>query len=91
MIYKILGSFWYTPTFPGADPLQHNIYDLPNIVIGFVAIESRPGAWKCYMGWVPTSGNTPEQDEQRIASNGTKVSKEVACAYFPLPPEEFES
>lgn len=92
MNYKILKSYWYTPTFPGLDPLEHVVAHLPTIAVIFVAIETSEKKWKSYMGWHPVGPEATEEGEksveQLIARNGAKVSKEVACAHFPgLDPE----
>ena len=93
MNYKILNSYWYTPTFPGADPLLHVMANLPNIAVVFVAIESHENKWKCYMGWVPYGDDFDEKRlEQMVAQNGAKVDKAVACAHFPsFDPEGFQT
>lgn len=80
--YKILDAYWYTPTFPGADPLLHALVGLPSISIVFVAIESGNNKWKCYMGWVPAE-TEKALAEQAIAAQGCKVAPEVAYAHFP--------
>lgn len=85
--YKILDSYWYTSTFPGADVILHVIAGLPNIAVVFVAIDIGDGKWKCYMGWVPSPDNANGADEkaleQLIAAHGAKVSEAVAIAHFP--------
>lgn len=94
MSYKILGADWYTP------PLVGILFDAltgisENLSVGIVAIESGPPAkdgtisWKAYLGY-GTSGDE-KQDQQSIAANGVKVTKEVASATFPqLPLEGFK-
>lgn len=77
MTYDILDATWYTPMTTMA-------------VIGVVAIASGPNKenWKAYIGY--GNGADERQDEQQIAAQGAKLSKEAACGHFPnLPPEEF--
>lgn len=75
MTYKILASDWYTPMTRMA-------------VIGVVAIETAEGKWKAYIGY--GNGADEKGDEQIIAAQGSKISKEAACGHFPeLPPEGF--
>lgn len=94
--YKVLGSVWYTPPFPGLDPLQHVISNKPSISIVVVAIASGPDrdGWKAYIGWVPFDSQAEDgqnEAEQLVASNGAKMSKEVAFAHFPsLDPERYK-
>lgn len=97
--YKVLDAYWYTPTFPGADPVLHVAAGLPTIAVVFVAIATRTEeddealGWKCYMGWLPVTeqvNNNHAKAEQLIASQGAKVAKAVACAHFPgLSPDKF--
>lgn len=82
-MYKILGSEWYTPPAPGLDAGSHAILGLPSIAIGVVAIASGD-KWKCYLGLA--NGHNVSADEQSIAGNGVKVTKEVAVAHFPELP-----
>lgn len=89
MSYEILDSYFYTPTFPGADPMLHVVANLPTNWVLFVAIRSGADRWKCYMGWVPGKEGE-EKAKQLIARNGCKVSKEVSVAHFPsLDPDKF--
>ncbi len=92
-MYKVIGSAWHTP------PLDSLIIDAllqPHICIGVVAIESGPPAedgtisWKAYIGY--GTGLDESSDEQKIAANGSKLTKDVASAYFPhLPLEGWKS
>lgn len=66
--YKILDYKWMT-TGQG---------DL----IGVVAIDSRDGDWKAYIGVAP--GAHEEHDMQMVAKHGARIYEiDVACAYFP--------
>lgn len=85
---KILNSDWFTP------PLVGTLYDAltgisSGLSIGIVAIETNQGkTWKAYIGYGITGDQ--EKDEQIIALNGAKISKELACATFPkLNPKTF--
>lgn len=75
MNYKVIDSIWYTPMTKMA-------------VIGVVAIETAEGKWKAYIGC--GNGDNESNDAQRIAAQGSKVTKAMACAFFPqLDPEGF--
>ena len=70
--YKIIDSKWFNA---GSD------------IIGYVAIDSAINQsspkWKCYLGVVKYSESNKEDDNQKIAAWGTKVSKQIAIAVFP--------
>ena len=93
MNYRVLGSVWYTPPLPGFDAIDMLATGAPAINVGIVAIASGSDGkrWKCYLGLASGDGGRLD-DEQVVATNGVKVSKDVACAHFPqLSPEEFIS
>lgn len=82
--YKIIDSYWYTPPFPGSDPVQTVMGNLPTLAIIFVAVDIGNGKWKCYMNWSPVSDDLKDTDaEQLVARNGAKVTIPVALAHFP--------
>lgn len=92
MSYRILGSAWHTPPYNGVLSYEFNL----SPCIGVVAIESGPAQkdgtvnWKAYIGY--GAGKDEKIDQQRIAANGSRLSKDVACAYFPhLPIEGWQS
>lgn len=92
MKYTIVDTDWYTPPAPGLDPLSHTQLNMPSYCIGVVAIISGPGKydWKAYIGF--GMGISKKADSQSIASNGIRLDKEVACAYFPhLNPKNFRT
>lgn len=83
----ILGATWYAPPMPAVTILDGP----PPHVIGVVAIQNADPekTWKARIGY--GLGDEESIDQQLIAKNGARLSKEVACAYFPdLDPHKFK-
>lgn len=85
--YNVLNSTTYTPPSPGTEIWLPEAASPWYIMVVAIATGMR-GKWKAYIGFA--NKETQEDGEQQVASNGVKISKEVACAHFPeLPPEGF--
>jgi hypothetical protein len=87
--YKILGTYWHTPTFEGLDPVESMLIGGSPPSVCVVAIQSGPEGkhWKAYLAIV-NSKLPVKVSEQNTAACGCKVEKRIACAYFPdLNPE----
>lgn len=80
MTYDVIASDWLSTNVAGGMPVQ----------MGIVAIRQHHSnnKWKSYIGVV--FGKDEESDMQLVASQGAKLPKAVACAWFPqLNPDDW--
>lgn len=85
MRHTVLSSVWYDPPMPVKTVLDGK----PPHCIGVVAISNADGTWHARIGY--GFGDEQSISEDLVVSKGSKVEKEVACAYFPhLNPKKFK-